>query len=236
MILTVTNVVLAALALLIPVVLWLSDRNHKRKRLSYAIDANTPLVSTASQGLGNLEVFFDKQKVEEPYLTRITIGNTGRSAITAEDQKEAITIIPRAKHTLAVLPASSSSLELVVNARVFDENVIIDPVLLNGGDSFILSLVTEGKADPIIRGRVIDVSKFEQITYTARKRLRLPLFITLMITYGIAAAGFYASISLLFQSPEVVREPNPVWDLLTLIGIALAGVFAYFMYTDKFSR
>lgn len=134
-------VIVGIMAIAVTVVLFVLQR--RKKSLSYEILSSTPLLKPQEELKGRLQILFDSKPVADVYLLLIRISNTGNMPIMADDFERPLSVElgPEARIlTLDVSEKRPESLKPV--ARPKEGGIImVEPLLLNGGDSFILKVI-----------------------------------------------------------------------------------------------
>lgn len=156
-------VVLAVLAIIISVLL-----QRRKKALSYEIVSKTPVLSTAEEIAGKLQIRFQGESVQGVYLLVIRIINTGNIPIASSDYERPLSI-HFYKETRVLTGEVSQSDPININAQieVHDQSILIMPVLLNKGDSItIKALVSNYSCMPKFDGRIIGVKNISPRTDT----------------------------------------------------------------------
>lgn len=156
-------VVLAVLAIIISVLL-----QRRKKALSYEIVSKTPVLSTAEEIAGKLQIRFQGESVQGVYLLVIRIINTGNIPIASSDYERPLSI-HFYKETRVLTGEVSQSDPININAQieVHDQSILVMPVLLNKGDSItIKALVSNYSCMPKFDGRIIGVKNISPRTDT----------------------------------------------------------------------
>lgn len=207
---------LAVAAVSIGVTLW--DRSKNRKRFGYFLEGTSPLISPTAKQMADLAVVFNGTLVTDPYLTTISFFNLGRLPIAATDYEKPISIDSRAKAVLAVVVTRQTPVDLEVNTTTNGAEVVIAPLLLNGGDNFVLSLITEGASSLVARARVLGVSQLEALE-------GLPVGVVgsrISDVLRLAATGFFG----VFFTRLII---NDSLMLLVFLGGLIFGAFIYYL-------
>lgn len=170
--------VLALVAVLVAVILYLRQRG--RKALSYEILTRSPLLSHEEEAQGKLRILFGEERVKDIYLVEVKITNSGNSPITADDYERPV-ILRFGQHS-RILTAEVSSTKpssLRPNPTIYTEEIWLDPILLNAGDSITLKmLVTQPSREMNVDGRIAGVKDIKE----AR--------VSKVFPYSLSLAGF----------------------------------------------
>lgn len=148
--------------------LWLARR--PKKRLQYNVLSVTSLVSPEALH-GRIQVLLDGKPTGEVHLILIQIMNTGNTPIASADFETPLKMFFGEHGTTKILEANvistkpeSLSREITLDYGDFKHNqVALDPLLLNAGDSFTIKVLASASAELIkricVEGRIIGVQK-----------------------------------------------------------------------------
>ena len=201
---------------------WWKDR--QRKELSWEVVANTPLISVKEEAelKGRLEVLFDKQPAQNLDIRSVIVRlrNSGNVAID-EDDYQGHPIQLRYGQGAEVLAASvieTAPAAFDASAVPDGMNSLLQPVLLNKGDSVTVKALVRGMTAFSMSPHLRDVSvkakpATEPVTrLEALYYLALFVFGTIIFGVGLNALGSVA-FSILWLSA-----------LLALGSVVLLGV------------
>ena len=149
--------VLGVFAIIVMVVLFFAQQ--RKKALSYEILSRTPLLSAAEEIAGKLQILFQGKAVQSVYLLVIKISNTGNVPITSSDYERPISIyFGKKAHILSGEISESDPQTIDAKIEVRDQSILIEPVLLNSGDSItIKALVSNYYGKLYVDGRIIGI-------------------------------------------------------------------------------
>ena len=115
--------------------------------------------------------------MKDPRITSIECSNNGRLSITPDDFIEPLTILGEGK----VLSAAVSQVNpegLKPSISFTDNQVVIKPLLLNGGDTFTINVLTDGEySNPKMSARVTGVKQIRRIAKSSEKTKALVGFL-----------------------------------------------------------
>lgn len=146
---------------------YVAYRRHKRKRLSYEIISNTPLLSVKSEVKGRIKIYLDDRPVEDVNLIMIRITNIGNDPILSKDLTTPITInFDEAAKLLSVEIFERIPVDMLLPDMALSNNwIALSPQLLNEKDSITIKILGSGVTSaPIVRARIAGVEKIENIT------------------------------------------------------------------------
>jgi hypothetical protein len=138
----------------------IAARLRQRKRISYTIVADTPiLLSPGAEG--GVRVTFDQREVHDARLLVIRVRNSGNTAILAEDYELPIAFEFEGKVLQGDITSTSGktlTTKDVEALRISDAHLVILPrIHLNPKDAIIISVLLAGPPGHIkMKGRIID--------------------------------------------------------------------------------
>jgi len=187
------DVIVGIIALLLTLIGggWaLYERSKNKKDLRYLPSESTSLIVDRSD-ISQLTILYNDVKVEDPRITTIECSNNGRFPITPNDFIEPITISGEVKVLSAVVAkVNPEGLKPLVNFT--GNQVIIQPLLLNGGDTFSINLLTDGKYTyPKMSARITGVKEIKRIKKVSK--------LTLMIMYGFAGVVISTLVNVIVE-------------------------------------
>jgi hypothetical protein len=171
-------------AFVVPVLLYLLQR--KRKALSYNVVSITPLLNVEEEEEGRLKILFDDKQVLDPYLVIFDVLNSGDVPITQTDYDEQVRVFFKAKKVLSAKVIKTNPKGIKAKVDVFSDNVALNPVLLNGGDSIRLKIFLEKyEYDIDVDGRIVGVKNIQPLSVNTHSVFWVLLSYGAMIT-GLA--------------------------------------------------
>ncbi len=158
-----------------------------------------PLVKVHPHAEGRVAVLLDGAIVDTAALCYIRLWNSGNQPIQAADFVEPLVFdLGEGIRAFSQDVHETSPPDLVVNLNPLDpsqhalsrNSVRVEPLLLNPGDMFSISVLTEGEAFPSLRGRIVGVKRFVRIDML-RRSLKKGF-------YRGLATGFVSSLAVSF--------------------------------------
>ena len=137
--------------------------NLPQKELTCTLDFSYMMASKRVVD-DRLQMFYDGEPVEFPYIFSITIENTGDYSISNEDFKDAFAIdfLGSKKIVHARITKSTSQSitdEVLSNAKIENTSLIIEDFFLNVNEAFTVYIISDGKPDTIrYSSRIADIS------------------------------------------------------------------------------
>ena len=164
----------------------LYERYKNRKDLRFAKSDSVPLV-VVRPGVENLRILLGERPVNDPHITTLEIKNNARIPIIPDDFVEPLSIHSDANTTILSAVVSAMDPENLNPSLGFTETeVTIQPLLMNGGDGFKVSILTEGAfTDPSITGRIAGVKTIREINPKAAERARA----VMLFIIGVVASA-----------------------------------------------
>jgi len=137
-------------------------QQRQRKTLSCEHISITPLLSIEDEIKSDLVIEYKGKRVQQVHLAMYRISNSGNIPIKTEDYEGRPLKLAFSDKTQIL---SSEIIEqdppnLKISVRVHGNSIFLDPVLLNGGDNFVIkSLITNYERSPELDGRIVGVRK-----------------------------------------------------------------------------
>lgn len=150
------------LAISVTLILWLL--NQRRKELKYKIIKQQPVMSLRGEARKHLKILFNGKAVSDLHIVMVKIQNTGHLSINPGEYQPRLSINtgPGTKIIMSSIietqPAdldernsNPGNADSIVES--FEENLLlIRPILLNQGDSFIIQMLVENLSEKISVG------------------------------------------------------------------------------------
>ncbi len=213
--------VLALVAIAISVALYFAQR--QRKDVTYELLSNTPLLTVREKGLGQLQLTYNGIPVDSPRLAVIRLTNNGNTSIATADYERPISFsFGEGATVLSSAITATSPDNLTIAVETVNNNVVLQPTLLNPSDSLTFKVLISGK-DHDLRadGRIHGVHRIH------------PSVERLWIDWVLFTIGLLLIISGSVMSPKIestlIRQAD-IPSLLTLI----LGVTIFFMAYIRF--
>jgi len=208
----IIEILAVMVGILLPIGLYLWEHGSNRKRFGYWVESVSPLFNDDVRDLRQLEVTYNGKAIPNPYSTVISFYNLGRLPITSSDFEQHLVIETGARSVLAVVVTRTAPPDMDVEVLMINANVRLTPLLLNGRDSFTLSIITEGESYPSIRVRLVGVSRIEELPDVLNNLIKRNVVVTFIALFGMIAA-FVLVGSFLF--PDTLNETG--WKFLIVI-------------------
>lgn len=153
---------LSFLAIIVSIFLYLIQRH--RKSLSYKIISQSPLLIAEEEVSGKIQILFEGKPAQDVYLIVLKIANSGTLPIIGTDYEWPINLsFGQKTQILSVAISETNPKNLKVNAKVEDGKAVLNPILLNSGDSIRLKiLVSNFDGQICVDGRIIGVKKIRE--------------------------------------------------------------------------
>ena len=164
----------------------LYERHKNRKDLRFAKSDSVPLVAV-KPGVENLRILLGETPVNDPHITTLEIKNNARIPIIPDDFVEPLSISSDANTSILSAVISATDPENLNPSLDFTETeVSIRPLLMNGGDGFKMSILTEGAfTDPNITGRIAGVRTIREINPKPAERARQVMFFIIGLGFAL---------------------------------------------------
>lgn len=118
--------------------------NRKKKVLSYRIIYNNLLITNSE----NIKIFYSDKEINNIYKVRIEIDNACNSEIKSEDYDKNISIVfDESINILSAIIKEKYPDDLDINLKMKDNKVLLDKMLLNKNDRFIMQFELTSKSN-----------------------------------------------------------------------------------------
>jgi hypothetical protein len=212
----------------ITILLWRMQR--QRKRLSYEIISQTPLLRKEKEIKGKLEILFSGLPVEDVYLVEAKIINSGNVPIVSTDYEQPLCLqFSEKTHILTADVSKTYPESLEVSVNIQNTKIVLSPVLLNSGDSVTLQmLINQFDGKITFGGRVIGVRELrkwleERPEYGVLSLIVVPSLIALWIL-------------VLRRLSETQSTSDIIFSILMLIVMSALPLIAFSKDLQKWVR
>jgi hypothetical protein len=152
-------------AVVVTLALWLLDRwRRDRKKLTYDILTNAPVVSVQKDVRQDIRVLYKDQPVAAVNLFVLRLANEGNTDFAKQDFEEPITF--KAADGDRILAAEVVKVDppnLKPTLMYTEADATLAPMLLNHGESVTLKFVTSGAGQELtVAGRIKGVSRIKR--------------------------------------------------------------------------
>jgi hypothetical protein len=181
---------LGVLGLIVPVALWIADRDHHALSATVVsrADLQPQLTGTVPSSVG---ILVNGRTAVEPYLIVVEIENKGSRPITTRDFETPLTVNFKPAQVLEARAADAQPSSLRPRTGMAGSTVAILPLLLNPGDKFRVTALTGGAVPRITtHARIADISAIEVIDNTEgtkRRRSAVSMFLVAVLFPAYAA-------------------------------------------------
>jgi hypothetical protein len=159
----IVSLVIGIIAIIIPSVVFLI--RQVRRRIAYEVIANIPLTSIRDEAKGLVEILFNHRSINDAYLIILRIWNSGNIPIRPYDYLGPIKFdFGEEAEVLGfkVLETVPSTLKTITRLQFDNNQVALEPLLLNPSDSIKIQVLTTRFAGKIsIIGRIIELNEIE---------------------------------------------------------------------------
>jgi len=138
----------------------------RKKTLTYTILTNSDLVSVTDEGTSNIQIRYKGKVVPKVRLVEIRIKNSGSLPIKPGDYIEPLSVrLPNSK-ILSSEVRDAHSLGASIEKKLSNRSeIVLSKTLLNPTDFFDVKIfLADGAADLSVGGRIVGVSKIQNLT------------------------------------------------------------------------
>ncbi len=198
-------------AIVVSIVAYVLQRN--RKLLIYEIISSTPLVSVKDEVEGKLQIIYDGAEVSDVHLVVVRISNSGNVPITSNDYDRPLIVYTGVdSRILSVEVSETEPKDLKVAINADETTTVLQPLLLNGGDSVTIRLLVTRLVGVHVDGRIVGVKDIKESKEIA---LNKPGVLMFAIGLVLVVSGY---LWYLFLNPSALNFIRPlISDLPTTI-------------------
>ena len=152
---------LAVLAIIISIILFLIQR--RKKILAYEIISRTPVLSAFEEISGKLQILFEGESVRKVHLLVIKLSNIGNVPVTSADYEREIEFrFTDCDKILSAEISKTNPPNLTVEIQTNEKEIILQPLLLNPGDSLTIKTLISNFNHIAVQGRVTGVKSISE--------------------------------------------------------------------------
>lgn len=217
---------LALLSIIIPILLFYADRDTKE--LSYDTIYISEIINLDNDKIENAKFIIKGNEYKTVYSTEILFKNTGNIPIQKNDfaNEMSISFGKNAKIlTSKIINKTPENLKPIIKFE--EKEILIEPLLLNPGDSFVIqSLIDNNFKTPTVYSRISGIKNPTKIKNY--KREYIP-YLSLMGSFLCVSFYFYFGGVFLARRKKLkenIRISTTEWMLITL-ALYLAGGIAF---------
>lgn len=159
--------ILSVLAIISPASFFIYWKQRKRKSLGYELLSIMPLSSVDSNTLLSyrqigLQITFNNEIISHAHFITVRITNTGNVPIKKEDFDEPITLYFGEKAKVLAWRGGGQNPEIQIKLKIEPQRVIVEPILLNDKDSFLIeTFVSDFIGKVRVLGRIVGVKEIK---------------------------------------------------------------------------
>ena len=160
----------------------------RKKTLTYTVLTNSGLVPFSHEGPNNIQIVYKGKAVPNVQLVEMRIKNSGSLPIKPEDYIEPLSVrLPNSK-ILSGEVRDAHSVGAYIETKLSNQSeIVLSKTLLNPTDFFdVKILLADGGADFSVAGRIVGVSKIQNITRREVNYYILLSFVTVNVLALIA--------------------------------------------------
>ena len=226
------SVVVGLLAILIPVVIFVLQRN--KKRLAYDVLTETALLSIDDEIKGKIKIKYGRKNIQNIHLVILKVQNNGNVDIASSDYEQPIVFSFLESEILSaeIVQVSPKNLKPAISMEM--SKLTINPILLNKGDFIVIKLLFSNYAKQIdVDTRIMGVKEIEKEDRRDRNRLAFRMTVDIaMIAWVLMAVIF-----IVFMAPDAPQETKLVrgW-VFTISGLLIAVALFWVLASEKIKK
>lgn len=138
----------------------------RKKTLTYTVLTNSGLVPVSDEGESNIQIRYKGKAVPKVRLVEIRIKNSGSLPIKPEDYIQPLSLRLPNSNILSSEVSDVHSLGAYIESKLSNSSeIVLSKTLLNPTDFFdVKILLADGAADLSVVGRIVGVSKIQNLT------------------------------------------------------------------------
>ena len=138
----------------------------RKKALTYTVLTNSDIFSVSDEGKSNIQILHRGKVVPKVRLVEIRIKNSGSLPIKPEDYIEPLSVrLPKSKILSSEIRDVHSAGAYIETKLSNQSEIVLSKTLLNPTDFFdVKILLADGDADFSVVGRIVGVSKIQNLT------------------------------------------------------------------------
>lgn len=182
----------------------LFERYKNRKDLRYRNYESVSLVTDRSSA-ENIQIIVGGNLVDNPHLTSFEVMNIGRMTIVPDDFIEPLKIYLSDNTKIFSANVSTAHPAGLNPSLDYDKNCIkVNPLLMNGGDSFKISVITEKPVkNHKITARIVGVSTIKKVNPRTNQWMLYLLLLVIGLLLPLLVNQASSAIELLLTRPGV---------------------------------
>jgi hypothetical protein len=154
---------LALVTIVVTIVIYM--RQRQRKKVSYTVLSSVPLLSVKEEIKGNLQILFNGKPIQQVQLVEVKIINSGNIPIQKTDYEHPISLsFGKTAQILSAEVKEKIPRNIDATIGIKEGKIILEPTLLNGGDSVILKMLVTMFEKVIVDGRIAGVKEIREFT------------------------------------------------------------------------
>lgn len=213
------GVIIAILTIVTTLIIYLLQR--RKKAISYEITSKNALLTTKEKIQGKIKILYNNTEVENVNFYELKISNTGNLGIPSEDYEKPIRFkFDSGVEILSAEIIDSNPKSLTTDVEINNNEITINPILMNSKDSFTLKTIISNSEDSgvIVDARIKDVMEIKKL---GESNMRL-------VYAGIGILITIAGMVQMIRIEERVKVETP-WTLEKSISVGLIVIGYIFM-------
>lgn len=191
------NAVVITLAIVPPITIWYFIQRDRRE-LDVVVEASVPVVSIEEQFADGIAIHLNNKRISSLYVVDTQVCNAGNRPIDRSDFDTPLTLLFSGTVIPPVELIKTDPPNLPVQVSVAGKKVVVEPMLLNRGDRFVLRArvtdVVEGELTVGANARIKGIARIEAKTETDKRPWRP--FVSGALSSLLAAISLAAIIQL----------------------------------------
>jgi len=201
------------------VAILISLRQWQRKSLVYEVVSKENIVRVADNSIGSeLQISYQGKPVKDLNLITVKFINSGNTEIRPEDYVRQMSLnFGEHSEILGnkILEQEPSNLDLKINHEKSQEVLLIEPVLLNKKDFFVIQALVTGFQGVNPNARIAGVKKIQEVTASKLNIETLSVLVSIVAAI-VGLISSFLTIQTTFISSEKFKLIIPIVLVLIL--------------------
>lgn len=209
--------------------------SRKKKILSYRIIYNNLLITNSE----NIKIFYSDKEINNIYIVIIEIDNACNSEIKPEDYDKNISIVfDESINILSAIIKEKYPDDLDINLKMKDNKVLLDKILLNKNDRFIIQFELTSKSN-LIKEKLDKIQVSARIAgFKIKKRKQISYFSLLLNSFfAIVNSLVILCLSIFLYYEKKLYLISYICIIISYIAMSGAiFICIFYIYTKKRSK
>lgn len=197
------------------VTLYVFHKQRQDKRIEYFVDSSGSLLEIDSSVKSKLYIAYNGEEVKNLFSHSVRVLNTGNTAIESADYAEPLSVRwGRGFEPVASSVGEINPRDMEVTLETMDEGIVLPSILLNPGEGYTVTVLSQSAQSPFVRGRLVGGKVAESTALIGPPTPSEAIF--LAVSYTATLVAFV----LFFRMPREVQG----WKFLSAAAVCFAAL------------